>query len=115
MSASAEDIRQSPPPIESGISDWLNVNVRLWRLASFTVAAIVAAPIVVIALSWFTPVGDIWRHLVQTVLGELLWNTAVMMTGVGVGVFLLGAGLAWLVTMIAPSSGSWASIVCRSV
>lgn len=99
MSASAEDIRQSPPPVESGISDWLNVNVRLWRLASFTVAAIVAAPIVVVALSWFTPEGDIWRHLVQTVLGELLWNTAVMMIGVGAGVFLLGAGLAWLVTM----------------
>ncbi|MDH3513720.1 MAG: iron ABC transporter permease [Gammaproteobacteria bacterium] len=99
MSASAEDIRQSPPPVESGISDWLNVNVRLWRLASFTVAAIVAAPIAVVALSWLTPAGDVWRHLVQTVLGELLWNTGVLMAGVGAGVFLLGAGLAWLVTM----------------
>lgn len=99
MSVNAEEIRQSSPPVESGISDWLNVNVRLWRLASFTIAAIVAAPIVVVALSWFTPAGDIWRHLVQTVLGELLLNTAVMMIGVGAGVFLLGTGLAWLVTM----------------
>jgi iron(III) transport system permease protein len=99
MSANADNIHQSLPPIESGISEWLNVNVRLWRLASFTVAGIVAAPIAVIALSWLTPAGDVWRHLVQTVLGELLWNTTVMMAGVGVGVFLLGTGLAWLITM----------------
>ena len=70
MSATAENIRESHPPVESGISDWLNVNVRLWRLASFVVAGIVAAPVLVIALSWLTPAGDIWRHLAQTVLGE---------------------------------------------
>lgn len=99
MSTAAEDIRQSPPPVESGISDWLNVNVRLWRLASFVVVAIVAAPILVVALAWLTPAGDIWRHLAHTVLGELLLNTVVLMLGVGVGVFLLGAGMAWLVTM----------------
>jgi iron(III) transport system permease protein len=99
MSVTSENIRQSGPPVETGISDWLNVNVRLWRLASFTVAAIVAAPILVVALSWFTPAGEVWRHLVQTVLGELLLNTVVLMLGVGGGVFLLGAGLAWLTTM----------------
>ena len=99
MSATAENIRESHPPVESGISDWLNVNVRLWRLASFVVAGIVAAPVLVIALSWLTPAGDIWRHLAQTVLGELLLNTVVLMLGVGSGVFVLGAGLAWLVTM----------------
>lgn len=99
MSTTTEDIHQSGPPVQTGISDWLNVNVRLWRLASFTVAAIVAAPILVVALSWFTPAGDVWRHLVQTVLGGLLLNTVVLMFGVGAGVFLLGAGLAWLTTM----------------
>jgi iron(III) transport system permease protein len=99
MSVTSENIRQSGPPVQTGISDWLNVNVRLWRLASFIVVAIVAAPILVVALSWFTPAGDVWRHLVQTVLGELLLNTVVLMLGVGGGVFLLGAGLAWLTTM----------------
>src|SRR3989344_5540878 len=91
MTANTETLRVSPER-ESGISTWLNVNVRLWRLASFVVAGIVAAPILVVALSWLTPAGDIWRHLVHTVLGELLLNTAVLMLGVG-------AGLAWLVTM----------------
>ena len=98
MTTSTDTLRASPGR-ETGISDWLNVNVRLWRLASFVVAAIVAAPILVVALSWLTPAGEVWRHLVSTVLGELLLNTVVLMLGVGIGVFLLGAGLAWLVTM----------------
>ncbi|MEK7223891.1 MAG: iron ABC transporter permease [Pseudomonadota bacterium] len=97
MSATAENLRQAPP--ESGISAWLNVNVRLWRLASGVIAGVVAAPILVIALAWLTPAGDIWRHLVHTVLGELLRHTAVLMFGVGLGVFVLGAGLAWLIAM----------------
>ena len=98
MSATADNLRQTPPA-ETGISAWLNVNVRLWRMASFVVAAIVAAPILVVALAWLTPAGDIWRHLVSTVLGELLRHTAVLMLGVGSGVFVLGAGLAWLIAM----------------
>ena len=97
MSATAENLRQAPP--ESGISAWLNVNVRLWRMASFVIAGVVAAPILVVALAWLTPAGDIWRHLVHTVLGELLRHTAVLMFGVGLGVFVLGAGLAWLIAM----------------
>ncbi len=98
MTTSTDTLRALPAR-ETGISDWLNVNVRLWRLASFVVAAIVAAPILVVALSWLTPAGEVWRHLVSTVLGELLLNTVMLMLGVGIGVFLLGAGLAWLVTM----------------
>ena len=97
MSATAENLRQAAP--ESGIAAWLNVNVRLWRMASFVIAGVVAAPILVVALAWLTPAGDIWRHLVHTVLGELLRHTAVLMFGVGLGVFVLGAGLAWLIAM----------------
>ena len=97
MSATAENLRQASP--ESGISTWLNVNVRLWRMASFVIAGVVAAPILVVTLAWLTPAGDVWRHLVHTVLGELLRHTAVLMFGVGLGVFVLGAGLAWLVAM----------------
>ncbi|MDO8706892.1 MAG: hypothetical protein Q7J84_18345, partial [Sulfuricaulis sp.] len=81
MSATTDNLRQAPP-VETGISAWLNVNVRLWRMASFVVAAIVAAPILVVALAWLTPAGDIWRHLVSTVLGELLRHTVVLMLGV---------------------------------
>ncbi len=98
MTANTETLRV-PPEREGGISAWLNVNVRLWRLASFVIAGVVAAPILVVTLAWLTPAGDVWRHLVHTVLGELLRHTAVLMFGVGLGVFVLGAGLAWLIAM----------------
>lgn len=82
-----------------GIAAWLDVDVRWWRIASLVVAAIVAAPILVVAGAWFTPVDEVWRHLVDTVLGPVLLNTVVLVAGVGVGGFVLGVGLAWLVSV----------------
>ena len=84
-------------PIETGISAWLDVNVRGWRLASLAVALTVAALILVVALAWFTPATDVWRHIAETVLAELLVHTAVLALGVGLGVLVLGTALAWLV------------------
>jgi iron(III) transport system permease protein len=98
MTATAEATNQNRP-IETGISEWLNVNVRVWRLTSFVVALVVAAPILVVAAAWLTPAGEIWRHLADTVLTDLLVNTLVLMLGVGIGVFALGVGLAWLLVM----------------
>lgn len=98
MTVNSEILAPSPERA-SGISAWLDVNVRWWRLASFAVAGVVAAPILVVALSWLTPAGEVWHHLMQTLLGGLLLNTVVLMIGVGLGVFLLGTGLAWLVTL----------------
>ncbi len=83
--------------IETGISAWLNVSVRGWRAASFAVALTVAAPIFVVAAAWFTPATDVWRHIADTVLAELLAHTAVLALGVGLGVLVLGTALAWLV------------------
>lgn len=94
-----EDARRSEPPRDAGISAWLNVNVRLWRLASFGVVAVVAAPIAVVASAWMQPAGEVWQHLAQTVLPGILVNTLVLMLGVGAGVFVLGVALAWLVAM----------------
>jgi len=86
-------------PADAGISAWLDVNVRGWRIASFLVAAIVAAPVAIVALSWLLPAGDIWSHLAATVLGDILRNTLVLLLGVGAGVLLVGVGLAWLTAM----------------
>ncbi|MBI3569656.1 MAG: iron ABC transporter permease [Gammaproteobacteria bacterium] len=96
MTASTE-IRSSRAPVESGIAAWLNVNVRGWRLASLAVAIVVAAPILVVVAAWFTPATDVWRHLADTVLTELLRHTAVLVLGVGLGVLVLGTALAWFV------------------
>ncbi len=82
-----------------GISAWLNVNVRLWQAASLAVAAVVAAPILVLVAAWLAPAGDVWRHLASTVLPGLIGNTLALLAGVGLGVAVLGIALAWLVSV----------------
>jgi iron(III) transport system permease protein len=68
-------------------------------VAAGLVAVCIAAPLLVVVSSLFTPSTDIWRHLWQTQLPELLGNTLALIVGVGCGVTILGTGLAWLVTM----------------
>jgi iron(III) transport system permease protein len=70
-----------------------------WPLAAGIIALGVATPILVVVSSLATPSLDVWTHLWQTYLLELVWNTLALIVGVGLGVLLLGTGLAWLVTM----------------
>lgn len=70
-----------------------------WRGIALILAALVAIPIAVPFLAWLTPEGAVWRHLAHTVLGELARNTALLVAGVGLGVLVLGTGLAWLTAM----------------
>ncbi|NIO10766.1 MAG: ABC transporter permease subunit [Deltaproteobacteria bacterium] len=63
------------------------------------VALLVATPILVVLASLLTPSFEIWAHLWKTQLLELIWNTLRLISGVGLGVLILGTGLAWLVTM----------------
>lgn len=71
----------------------------LWLGAAGIIALVVATPILVVISSLATPSVEIWRHLWQTTLFETIWNTLALTGGVGVGVLVLGVGLAWLVTM----------------
>lgn len=70
-----------------------------WPVAAGVVALVVATPILVVVSSIATPSTDIWRHLWHTQLPELMWNTFRLIVGVGLGVTVVGTGLAWLVTM----------------
>jgi iron(III) transport system permease protein len=71
----------------------------IWRIGAFAVAALVALPLLGVATSLFDWRGDLWRHLADTQLREILSNTAVLLVGVGAGTIVIGAGTAWLVTM----------------
>ncbi|WP_208987348.1 ABC transporter permease [Roseibium marinum] len=53
------------------------------------------------AIFWIslTPAGDVWSHLLQTVLPGALWTTLLLMLGVGLITSVTGVGTAWLVTM----------------
>lgn len=70
-----------------------------WPVASGIVGLLVATPILVVVASLATPSVDVWAHLWQTQLAELIWNTFRLIVGVGLGVLVMGTGLAWLVTM----------------
>lgn len=70
-----------------------------WSAAAGLVALLVAMPILVVVSSLFTPTVDIWAHLWQTQLAALIWNTFRLIVGVGLGVLVIGTGLAWLVSM----------------
>ncbi len=71
----------------------------LWPVAAGAVALVVATPILVVVSSILTPSLEVWSHLWETQLAELAWNTVALITGVGLGVVVVGTGLAWLVTM----------------
>ena len=84
------------PATDAGLPAWS------WRLAALIVAALVALPILVLFLQWFT-LGNgeqmIWQHLVDTSLGRLAWNTLVLLLGVAIGVSVLGVSLAALMSL----------------
>ncbi len=66
------------------------------KTASFLIASLIAAPILVILSSWRTPMDDVFLHLMSTGLSEVLFNTLWLVMGVAVGTTVLGVSLAWL-------------------
>lgn len=70
-----------------------------WAFATLGVALVVAAPTLWVVGIAAGPSGDIWSHLVETVLGRLVWTTLALMAGVGLGTFVIGTATAWIVTM----------------
>jgi len=70
-----------------------------WRAGSLLLGVMVAVPLLVIFSGWLHLEGEVWKHLADTLLGELVRNTLVLVGGVGVGVFVLGVSLAWLTVM----------------
>ena len=59
-------------------------------------AICVLIPILVILASFLQPEPEIWQHIVDTLLIDLLKNTFFLCTGVLAGTFVLGVGSAWL-------------------
>jgi len=68
-----------------------------WHASAWLLAGLVTAPIAAVALNLVLPRMDVWRHLADTILWELTWNTAVLLASVGLCAGGLGTGLAWLV------------------
>ena len=84
---------------DAGESSAYRVLARCWRLPSLALAGVVFLPLLVVFAAWLQPEAEIWRHLAETVLRDLVANTLVLIVGVACGVLLIGVGLAWLTTM----------------
>lgn len=70
-----------------------------WHGLVWVVAAAVAFPVVTVFSYVFAPKGEIWAHLVATVLTGYVANSLLLALGVGCGVLLIGVPTAWLVTL----------------
>ena len=71
-----------------------------WSLGAALIAALVLLPIVAVIWIAATPTENIWPHLIATTLPRYLGNTVTLMLAVGAGAAVIGAGTAWLVTMM---------------
>ena len=72
---------------------------RRWQLVSLPIAGLVLLPLLVIFSGWLHPESEIWRHLAETILADLVINTLILLLGVMFGVLLIGVSLAWLTSM----------------
>ena len=57
---------------------------------------LVAAPLIMLLRTWLVLDAELWQHLWDTQLSELLVNTLILFFGVGAGVAIVGLPLAWL-------------------
>jgi len=72
---------------------------RLWQPGILLTAFVFSIPVLTIASFLFLPTGDIWQHLVDTVLADYLLNSVLLMIGVALGTFSMGVTCAWLTSL----------------
>lgn len=70
-----------------------------WTLLAAAVAAVMALPLVTVAVLALGSADNAWSHLARTVLARALSDTAALLIGVSGLVLLFGTATAWLVTM----------------
>lgn len=99
MANSVSSLANTSHHRQVGLANWLNVNIHYWQFSSLFIALLISLPVLVVFAAWLQPAGDIWQHLADNILPDLIKNTFVLMLGVGLGVLVTGTGLAWLTSM----------------
>ncbi|MDH5771563.1 MAG: ABC transporter permease subunit, partial [Rhodospirillaceae bacterium] len=77
----------------------LGAKIDGWTISVLLIAIVICVPIVTVIGLAIAPNEDIWRHLLDTVLGRYVRTTLILMIGVGFGTFVIGTATAWIVTM----------------
>jgi iron(III) transport system permease protein len=70
-----------------------------WTVGVMLLALLLSLPVLVVLGYLFEPSGEVWRHLVDTVLQDYVTNSLLLMLGVAIGVLFLGVSTAWLTSM----------------
>ncbi len=76
-----------------------SLKINPWTILVVIIAALISTPVLFILSSIFADSNNILSHLADTVLKDYLSNSAALMIGVTLGVFIIGVGTAWLTTM----------------
>ena len=73
------------------------VQIRMLVAIAFLIAALVLVPIASVAVSTAGPATDIFQHIVETILPDVLTNTLIILVVVAASTTLIGTTTAWLV------------------
>ena len=67
-----------------------------WTVGTIGVSLLLGLPVLTVLSFLARPAGDVWSHLVDTVLADYVSQSLLLMLGVAVGTLLLGVSTAWL-------------------
>jgi iron(III) transport system permease protein len=70
-----------------------------WTWVACALALLIAAPVASVLVNALGARSDIWEHLVETVLSHYVVNSLLIMSGVTVGVLIVGVPAAWMTTL----------------
>ncbi len=87
--------------IQKAFSDWRARQTAspLWTVAVAAILAVMVLPILTVLVLSLSASENTWPHLIENVLPIALFDTLVLMTGVGLFASAAGTCAAWVVTM----------------
>jgi iron(III) transport system permease protein len=95
----------------TGVNTWINglqkLRWSIWTAIVGAIALVLFSPVLTVLSSSFAITGDVWAHLLATVLPTYIANSCWLLLGVGVGTLGLGVSTAWLVTMCQFPGRGW--------
>jgi len=77
----------------------LNRKINFWQISVIGIAFLFSIPLFTVVFSIFSGAGDNWSHLIDSVMGDYVSNSLLLMFGVGVGTLLIGVSTAWLTSV----------------
>ncbi len=73
-------------------------NWNIWSISVVIIASLIIAPIIAIFYSAFAGDTSLWPHLFSTVLPRYIYNTLILLLGVGCLSLFFGISTAWIIT-----------------